>query len=107
VNPADYRIQEFRTEHQKYGMKITHIPTGVTIEGNCGWVDKIDETRAILLARLEESVKDAPVLPPPVVVPTRSEIVEQCAQVVDKYLTSNADETSLARALAKAIRKIK
>jgi|ERR1700756_1327403 len=108
VNLEDCDIKEFRTEHQKYGIRITHRPTGYSVEGNCGWVDKVDETRSILLARLEESVRDVAPLPPPPPPPeTRAQIVEQCAQVVEKYLTSNADETSLVRALARAIRKIK
>lgn len=107
MNLDDCHIIEFRTEENKYGVKILHMPTGVSIEGNCGWVDKIDEVKQILLARLEESIKDAPPLPRPKPIESREQIVEQCAKAIERYATKNADETSLARALAKAVRAIK
>jgi hypothetical protein len=108
LNLADYQIKEFRTEHQKYGVKILHVPTGMTIEGNCGWVDKVEEIKQQMLVLLEESVQGVAPLPPPEVIEPRSAIVEQCARIVDRYVSKEAsDENSRLRAIAQAIRAIK
>lgn len=97
---SDCMIEEFRTEHQKYGMRITHIPTGHAVEGNCGWIDKIDEVRSILLARLGDSIKDAPLLSPEKRKKRdkREEIIEECAKLV---------ESNNAKAIARLVRELK
>src|SRR5271169_6451977 len=97
---SDCIIEHFRTEHQKYGMRITHVPTGHAVEGNCGWIDKIDEVKSILVARLEESTKDAPLLSPEKRKKRdkRDEVIEECAKIAD---------ANNAKAIAKLIRELK
>ena len=97
MNLYDCEIREFRTEHGKYGMRITHNPTGYSIEGNCSWIDKIEEVRKDLLKRLEESIKDAPVLPVKKS-QKRADIVEECAKIADQWN---------AKGVAEQIRRIK
>jgi hypothetical protein len=48
MNRDDCLIHEFRTEHGKHGVRITHVPTGVHIEGNCGWMGKVPEVKELL-----------------------------------------------------------
>ena len=97
MNLGDCMIEEFRTAERKYGMKITHVPTGYTIEGNCSWIDKIEEVKQDLLKRLEESIKDAPILPVKKS-QKRADIVEECAKIADQWN---------AKGVAEQIRRIK
>ena len=108
---SDYSVQPYK-EANRYGLRITHEPTGITIDGNVGMEDRLPQLRAELMAKLEESAKDAPLLPAKAEAdPSKLQAtVRELRKLVAEYLevleteysqTGMAGERDIARKLAR------
>jgi hypothetical protein len=99
MNPEDLSVHRYYAD-QRYGLRITHIPTGVTIDGNVGMQDRLPSLQQELTNLLEYRIKDAPILPVKLV-QTRNDYLEEAAKVADSY------KEPIARDIAAQIRKRK
>jgi hypothetical protein len=106
MNPEDLSVHRYYAD-QRYGLRITHIPTGVTIDGNVGMQDRLPNLQQELTNLLEYRIKDAPILPVKLV-QTRNDYLEEAAKVADSYVYyKDVEPSTIARSIAAQIRKRK
>lgn len=107
LSKAEVQVHKF-TADQRYGMRLIHIPTGVTIEGNCGWADRYPQLEQELMGLLETAAANAPLLPAKRMI-SRNDILEEAAQVAESHIPRSQTEkdqtyVALIRSIAHSIR---